>query len=519
MQPTAPSTRASAWRPALAVFALALAMYLPGIGRQEFVGTEDFRTRIAVETISGDDPWTPTFYGRPILTKPPLYYWVLGSAVQATGSTAPWSARLPSLAALALTVAILTAAVTAAAGARAGCVAGLGYLLGAYTLKNGVNAEIDPFLTLWVVGAVLAWWQAVAEGTRRPAAWALLAGLCAGLASLSKSYAVVPFLAGMALATWRVGRRPRWPVPAAALLPFLPLATLWPRHLHQLDPAVSAAAIAEGSEMFWAWTDRSLTRTFIYPLALFGACAPFPLAALAKLRAIGRAPLDRYLWWTVCGAFALLLLSAAKSTRYLLACFPLLVGAGVLRLELLARTQDFVRAVCGLFLLAAAVAVPFCFPNLDFAGALTLAALAAAGLAGYLRAPVAPVFALVLLLVPARALVTQVYVPRWEAEESELAGVAALRGYLDGVQSLGVAALETPRMIDPLHKSVHYYDLRRDLAEALRNGARYDALLIGDADLESRFPGYWPAALRAVGDKMVTVYFPSGTTEGTTENR
>ncbi|TAH34623.1 MAG: hypothetical protein EYC70_16965 [Planctomycetota bacterium] len=520
--PAAPAAGAGsawpAWRQALALAALAVLAYLPGIGAQEFVGTEDFRARIAAETVASEHPLLPTYYGRPILTKPPLHYWALGGVQELAGTRAPWSARLLSLAALAATVAMSGAAARAAGGPRAGWIAGMGYLLGAYILKNGVNAEIDPLFACFVVGAVLAWWQAqggesgqTGQGgtARRCVLYAALAGLLAGLAVLTKGPALVPFAAGAAYATWRCGRKPTWAVVAAAVLTFAPPALLWPLALHQLDPEVRALAITEGPGMFFAWDGRFLVRTLLFPVTLFCACLPFTVPALLRLRAPGRAALDRYLMAAVGGAFVLLLLNATKSTRYLLPCFPLLVVAGVLRLELLARTGPFVRAVCVLFLLAAAVAFPLTFSTLSFSGALALAALATAATAGFLLARRAPAAALALLLVPARALFTQVYVPRWEAgEDSVRAGVAELAEQLAGARNLGVATLETPRILDPLQKRITYYDHPKDLAEAVRGGARFDALLLGTQEFEHEVPGFAPAGFVRVGDKHVAVLLP-----------
>lgn len=146
-------------RPALAallVAALTILAYLPGIGRQEWVGTEDFRARIAAETAEHGDWVVPTYYGTPILTKPPLYYRLLGATLGWSGSHEPGSARLLSLAALAAVAAMIAYAGARAGGPRAGLIAGCGYLIGLNTLKNGVNAEIDPLSAAFAVAAVLA---------------------------------------------------------------------------------------------------------------------------------------------------------------------------------------------------------------------------------------------------------------------------------------------------------------------------------------------------------------------------
>ncbi|MFQ5749182.1 MAG: ArnT family glycosyltransferase, partial [Planctomycetota bacterium] len=171
---------------AAALFLLTLLAYLPALGRQEFVGTEDLRARIAGEMLDSGGWAVPRFYGRPILTKPPLAYWALAATFSLTGSRGPAQARLVSVAALAGIVMLLGMAGRAAGGARAGWLAGLGYLLTLNTVKNGVNAEIDPLFSFFVVAGVLAWWRTHDPAARRPGAWALASGLAMGLAAATK---------------------------------------------------------------------------------------------------------------------------------------------------------------------------------------------------------------------------------------------------------------------------------------------------------------------------------------------
>lgn len=500
---------------ALLLAALTVVAYLPAIGRQEFVGTEDFRARIAHEMLASGRPLLPTYYGRPISTKPPLHYWALEGALAVTGTREPWSMRLSSLAALAATVAAVGLAVRAAAGIQAGWLAGAGYLLAANTIKNGVNAEIDPLFAAFTVGAVLCWWRALEgeEAHSRAGAWrwGLWAGLCAGMAVLAKGLALLPFAAGTAMATWRCHRLPPRSACIWAAAAFLPLALLWPVGWRLLDPTARADAITEGPDRFLAWDAEAWLRTLLYPLALVAASAPFSLAALLHLRAPGRAALDRYLCWTVAGAFALLALSAQKGTRYLLPCFPLLVAAGVLRLELLARRGFGVRAACAAFAAAAMAALPLAWGSLTPAGALALAALFLAAAAGWKIAPRAPVLAAALLVVPARAIHTQVYVPEWEARgRGAAAAVESLRAALAGARTLGVARLETPRLLEPLGPEVTYFDRLQDLARALDAGSRFDALLVPWKERDDPIPGHRCTASVQVQDLDLRIWRPEG---------
>ncbi len=461
---------------AAALFLLTLLAYLPALGRQEFVGTEDFRARIAGEMLDSGDWMTPTFYGRTILTKPPLAYWALAATFSLTGKRGPAEARLVSVAALAGIVVLLGMAGRAAGGMRAGWLAGLGYLLTLNTVKNGANAEIDPLFSFFVVAGVLGWWRAHAA-CRRPVSWAAVSGLVMGLAAATKGPAVLPFLAAAVAGAWLSGRPARKKTAIAAALPFLGVGLAWPLWILAQGPA--EGALLQGHKIVSGWDGEAARELLLFPFSLLIAALPFSIAALFRLRAAGRAGLDRYLTWTVALAFLLLCFSAEKATRYLLPCLPLLVLAGVLRLELLARSVFFVRIFCALLLLLAAGVFPFVAGEIGLGGILALGGTALLGAAGFRLARRFPAAALVLLILPVRGLFTGVYVPHWEAAgHSAAPAVEPLRRLLGPGTTLGVARLETPRLLDPLGRRITWFPKVADLRRAIRAGARFDALLI-----------------------------------------
>jgi len=491
---------------AAALFLLTLLAYLPALGRQEFVGTEDFRARIAGEMLDSGDWIAPTFYGRPILTKPPLAYWALAGTFFLTGGRGPAQARLVSVAALAGIVVLLGMAGRAAGGPRAGWLAGLGYLLTLNTVKNGVNAEIDPLFSFFVVAGVLAWWRAHGSACRRPGTWAMAAGLTMGLAAAAKGPAVLPFLAAAVAGGWLAGRPPRGRTTLFAAFPFLAAALAWPLVILARGPAEDA--LLQGHRIVTAWDAEALRELLLFPFSLLVAALPFSIAALFRLRAAGRAGLDRHLTWTVALSFFLISFAAEKATRYLLPCLPLLVLAGVLRLELLARSTSFVRGFCAFLPLLAAGVLPFVAGAVGLTGLLILAAVALLGVAGYRLAPRFPVAALALLIVPVRGLFTQVYVPQWEAAGHAAApAVEPLRRLLGPGTTLGVARLETPRLLDPLDRRITWFPKVADLRRALRDGARFDALLIAGSDPELP-PGFHLAGTLRVQATDLNVYQP-----------
>ncbi|MFQ5748488.1 MAG: hypothetical protein ACE5H3_03400, partial [Planctomycetota bacterium] len=130
------------------------------------------------------------------------------------------------------------------------------------------------------------------------------------------------------------------------------------------------------------------------------------------------------------------------------------------------------------------------------------------GVAGFRLAPRFPVAALALLIVPVRGLFTEVYVPRWEAAGHAAApAVEPLRRLLGSSATLGVARLETPRLLDPLGRRITWFPKVADLRRAIREGARFDALLIAGGETEPP-PGFRLAGTLRVQATDLNIYRP-----------
>lgn len=504
------ATGKQAWLVALGLCLCTWLTYLPWLGRQEFVGTEDFRARIAWEMQSVDHWGVPTYYGRPILTKPPMHYWALGRIFTWTGEMTPLTARLLSLTALAATVGLLGYFGARAGGTQAGWIAGLGYLLAANTLKNGVNAEIDPLFAFFTVAGVLFW----GAWCLRPAAglsgwfYALAVGISSGCAILTKGPAWVVFAFPAVAASWRMGRLPDWKklFLTCGLTLFVGLS--WPIWLWVVDPTLEGA-INETASKAVAWDYDAVRKTMLFPLALIGASAPFSLAACWKLNASGRAPLDRYLLYTVCGAFLLLGLSAGKATRYLLPCFSMLVLAAALRLELLQATGRALQWIGRLLLALTPLFMIALFQELGAWGWVSLAGL---GLSAYLNTKWGTHHAAICLLTLvlfARLCVTQVYVPYWSTREDSASSVAEkFLPHLRDVSDLAVARLETPRVLEPLARDIVYFDKPKDLIRALQDGEEYSAILINWKREEESPAGYREVEDMRIYGKHLKLFLP-----------
>jgi 4-amino-4-deoxy-L-arabinose transferase-like glycosyltransferase len=136
------------------LLALVAALLLLRLGAVPLLGPDEPRyARVAVEMRRSGDAVTPTLQGQPWLEKPPLYYWLAGTAFSLLGETEA-AARLPSVAA-----GLLFVGVTALVGARLyGGAAGLhsGFALGTSVLPFAYAraAAMDMLLAATVTAAI-----------------------------------------------------------------------------------------------------------------------------------------------------------------------------------------------------------------------------------------------------------------------------------------------------------------------------------------------------------------------------
>ena len=71
-----------------------------GWGSGELWGNEGLRARVAAEMANPANQYSwrvPRLEGEPLLTKPPLHYWIVATLGRITGRVGPFEARLPSL--------------------------------------------------------------------------------------------------------------------------------------------------------------------------------------------------------------------------------------------------------------------------------------------------------------------------------------------------------------------------------------------------------------------------------------
>ncbi len=128
---------------------------------------------------------------------PPLHLWIVGVWARLIGREDPWLLRVPFIALFAISSALLYRLTTRAYGPRAGLWALLALNLApVFTLSSA--SWVLPDGPLLCSALAMVWSATLALEPGRSAAsarrWWLLAGLCAGLALLSKYLAVFPIL-------------------------------------------------------------------------------------------------------------------------------------------------------------------------------------------------------------------------------------------------------------------------------------------------------------------------------------
>jgi 4-amino-4-deoxy-L-arabinose transferase-like glycosyltransferase len=190
----------------LLLVALALAVFLPGIGSRDLWNPDEPRyAEVALEMRATGDWFVPHLNGRVYAEKPPLHFWAIAAAASIPGVPIEVAARLPAL--LAAIAALL---LVAEIGRRlfdpgTGLLAALIFLSASKILWQGRIGQIDMTLTALMLAGLLAFVRGVVE--RRPELhrWFFF---FAGLATLAKGpVGLLPPLAGIVLFAFATGRR------------------------------------------------------------------------------------------------------------------------------------------------------------------------------------------------------------------------------------------------------------------------------------------------------------------------
>jgi len=219
---------ADAWRTAGLILAVTLPLFFWDLGDRNIWIPLEARYALVAREMAEAGWWIlPHLGGQVYADKPPLLFWAIILAASLGSGVTEWTSRLPSAVA-----AVGVCLTTWAMGARlfsphAGALAALALATSAGFFWSGRQALPDMLLTLWTTGACWALWEWVVAKRR---AAAIIAGLCMGLATLTKGPVgfVLPTLALLVYLMVRRNWRALWGTEALlGFGTFLGVALLW----------------------------------------------------------------------------------------------------------------------------------------------------------------------------------------------------------------------------------------------------------------------------------------------------
>jgi 4-amino-4-deoxy-L-arabinose transferase-like glycosyltransferase len=308
---------------------LALVVFTFRLGVADWRGDADAQVAQIIQDIRAGNGWVlPLRNGRHIPDKPPLLSWLgaVSAAVRHSSGDA-LDARLPSALLGTLCVVVVYGFAHALAGASVAWWAALMLLTTPQFITAARDSRVDmAFCAFLTPGLLLAWNVYEGNGGR----WqALLAGLCFGLATLSKGPLALVLAALVFGATALLARpRPGWPalIGFPALTAALGLPALWYLaatveqgraflRLHLLEENVGRMAGGLGRWPVWFYVGPLFSLGLPWTLALPGAVAG---QSALPLRA------RRFLWTWVIVMFIFFSLALGKRRVYVLPLRPAL---------------------------------------------------------------------------------------------------------------------------------------------------------------------------------------------------
>jgi 4-amino-4-deoxy-L-arabinose transferase-like glycosyltransferase len=357
---------------------------------------EGRNAEVAREMAATNDYVLPRLDGLPYVDKPVLFFAAEAAVMEVLGPTT-LAARLPPLVLTLITIGVVAWFARRRGDARAGWTAAIATGAAPLTLGFARTVIFDSALTLFVVVAWVAFYEAVQRRTDgrmdgrteessdhpttrppiHPSAgweWSAVAWAATALAVLTKGPIglALPLMVAIPYAVWRRAGRVLWE-PVGPLL-FAALVLPWVMLMSQRVPQFLAYAL--GTETFRRLLTPALGRTgpwwYFLPILLVGAL-PWSLVVLGGFRGAGiwrreDRTIDPYtlfllLWMLVPLAF--FSLSQSKRPQYVV---PLVPGIALLAAHL-ARTRGRIRgaatAGAGLVVMGLGfAAVPYVLPHL-----------------------------------------------------------------------------------------------------------------------------------------------------------
>jgi 4-amino-4-deoxy-L-arabinose transferase-like glycosyltransferase len=139
----------------LAVFAVALAIYLPGSGASFSNTAESQEALVAWEMVQGGNWILPRVNGELIPSKPPFYHWLVAALSTVTGGVDELTARLPSIVSAAACVALVYVAGANRWRPLAGVIAAVALATSPEWAKWATTARTDATFSFLVTASLL----------------------------------------------------------------------------------------------------------------------------------------------------------------------------------------------------------------------------------------------------------------------------------------------------------------------------------------------------------------------------
>jgi 4-amino-4-deoxy-L-arabinose transferase-like glycosyltransferase len=332
------SLRGRTWLAVGLILAVTLPEFLWGLGDCNIWIPLEARYALVAREMSEVGQWIlPHLDGQVYPDKPPLLFWTIALISSLGSGVTEWTVRLPSAFA-----AIGVCLITWGMGARlfspkAAIFSALVLATSGGFFWSGRQALPDMLLTLWTTGACWAIWEWVVSKRR---AWAIVAGLCLGLATLTKGPVgvVLPILTALAYLTVRRHWRVLWDCDGLLCLgTFLGVTLAW------FVPAIVQGGMAYAQATLWHHTLERYVRAWEHTAPWYFYLGAFPAEFLPWMLFLPQALIygahqhrshTREGWWfTLCWLLAILTffsMSTGKRDIYILPMFPaaaLLVGS------------------------------------------------------------------------------------------------------------------------------------------------------------------------------------------------
>jgi len=219
-----------AWRGCLITVSAAVFLFLPGIFLKDFwLYNEGRRALIALEMYQKHSFLVPHLLGEPILTKPPLFYWLENICFRLLGGPSDWAARLPSVFAGVAGVWGLFSLLARSFDARSALVGALAMALSPVYFTMAQTAEPEMVFVASCILSMTCFAKLIAA-PKRSLLWTIGLYLFAGLSFLAKG-PVAPLIVLFTIVSWLVLKgketvRPRL-LPLPGTVVFLAPTLVW----------------------------------------------------------------------------------------------------------------------------------------------------------------------------------------------------------------------------------------------------------------------------------------------------